>query len=120
MGWWTWTYLAVLTFLESGRMVFWVGPQFTSITRSIEAALRAQLVTMTRSRMNQYTGAECMPTDEARKEAQNLVQNMNQNHIIPSLFGIVRFDNLAVTSGKSLLVSAVPTIGKMVWNRATS
>jgi len=101
-AWWCWTYLALLTLFESGRMVFWVGLEFTRITRSIDAALKAQLVTMSRTHMNRYIGTKHMPTVEERlamAEAQNLLQNMN------------RSDNLLATAAWSLLTSAVPTIG---------
>ena len=121
-AWWVWTYLALLTSVESGRMVFWVGLEFTSITHDIAAAMQGQLVTMSRSDMKRYVGTKYLPTDEERlamAAAQNLSRNLDHSQIIPNLFGVVRFDNLVATAAWSLLVSAVPTIGKIVWDRAT-
>eukprot|EP01084_Bolivina_argentea_P248161 415082_1 len=119
-AWWTWLYLAILTGVETARMVFWYGLQFVNITKKIEKAIKSQALTMQRNSLNQYISANNRGTWEQKRAmsaARDLSNNINHDQIIPNVFGVIRFDNLVATAVRSLLISAIPTLFTIVYQR---
>lgn len=116
---WVCAFFALMTVLESARMVY-MGVKFTGLTQRIDASMKSQLVAINGNYMNMFIGSKRIMTNRERLAliaAQNLSQNMDHSNIIPNLFERVRFDNLLATAIRSFLLSSAPTIGLAIYDR---
>eukprot|EP01084_Bolivina_argentea_P088780 160291_1 len=116
----TWLYLGLFSGYQLARMLFWYGRKFARETEKLQNSFKRSCKTLHIENLMEYevNKNSTLESKYAMKSSQYILTHSNHNEIIPKVFGI-QFDKLTAKAAWGLLIGALPTIIKIIIDRAS-